>query len=200
MLRKNVALFFIFFSGLCLGQNIKYKMLRMKSPAVGQYMLHILPWGYDSTVTPEQIARCVDTLPGHMFNAKMFNMLYKDDSTRLGVKAEEGTYFFHTKITVYLYWKNGNKKSVTKLNKHGVMYRQFNYYENDAPASCGKYKKGHKAGKWKYFNTQGLKVKTEKYAKDGTVKKTKTYDPPKNCWKTKFNPRHLGGTPYIIIN
>jgi len=198
MLRKNVALLFLFFSGLCAGQNVKYKMIYMQSPAVGRYMLHILPWGYDSAVTAEQIARCIDTMQGHLFNAKMYNLLYKDDSAKLAVKAEEGTYFFHTKYTITLYWKNGDKKSIILLNKHCVKYHEFSYYENDAPRACGKYKKGHKVHRWVYFNTQGLKVKVERYAQDGSVKKTRTFNPPKKCWKTTFNPRHPGGTPYII--
>lgn len=199
MFRKNIVCLFLFLSTICSGQNVKHKMIHMQSPAVGRYILYILPLGYDSTVTDEQIAKCVDTMPGHLFNAKMYNLLYKDDSTRLGAKINEGTYFFRKRFTVITYWKNGNKKNVAMLNKHCAKYHDFSYYDNDAPKECGSYRKGHKTGKWKYFNIQGRKVKVEKYAKDGTVKKTKTFDPPKKCWKTIFNPKRPNGTPYIIM-
>lgn len=191
------ALFFLPLAGF--GQNIQYRMIHMLSPAVGQYMLHILPWRYDTSMTAEQIAKCIDTLPGHLFSAKMYNMLYKDDSTRLAVLADEGVYLlFHKRYSIYIYWKNGNKKSFTFVNKHFYKYRELTYYENDAPRTFGRYKKGVKCGRWVYFNTQGLKVKVEKYAHDGTLKKTKTFDPPKKTLRTTFNPRHLGGTPYKI--
>jgi len=170
----------------------------MQSPAIGRYMLHILPWGYDSTMTAESLAKCADTLPGHFLDAKMYNLLYKNDTTKLAVKIDEAVYLFHKKITVYVYWKNGNKKSYTLLNKHCEKYWEFDFHENDAPAACGRYKKGHKKGRWVYFNTQGLKVKVERYAHDGTLKKTKNFDPPKKTLRTTFNVRHLSGTPYII--
>jgi len=198
MFKKKVSLLLIFFAGYSHAQTVKYKMIYMQSPSVGRYMLHILPWGYDSTVTPEQIATCIDTLPGHLFSAKLYNLVYKNDTTKLAVKAEEGVYLFHKKYTVTAYWKNGNKLSMVELNKHHQKYWQFNYYMNDAPASCGKYRKGHKKGRWVYFNTQGLKVKVEKYAKDGTLKKTKNIDPPKKTFRTIFNPRHPAGAPYMI--
>jgi hypothetical protein len=199
MFRKNVSLFLILFPGLCIGQHIKYKMIHMQSPAVGKYMLHILPWGYDSNTTDEQMARCVDTLPGHPLAAKMYNILYKDDTTRLAVKIEEGLYLFSKKrYTIEVYWKNGNKKYISLVTKRFKKYHQFVYHENDAPAACGCFKNGHKVGRWVYFNTQGLKVKVEHYAKDGTVKSSKTIDPPKKTLRTIFNTRHLAGTPYII--
>lgn len=200
MFRRNIVCLFVLVSTLSVGQNIRYKMIHMQSPAVGRYMMHILPMGYDSTMTAEQIARCVDSLPGHLFNAKMYNILYKDDSTKQAVKVNEGSYFFHKRITEVLFWKNGNKKTVTYVNRHYQKYWEFSYYDNDAPRQCGHYKNGNKKGRWVYFNTQGRKVKVEKHAKDGTLKKTKTFDPPKKCWKTIFNPKYPGGAPYIITN
>jgi len=198
MIKKNIVLVLVLFAGLCQAQKVKYKMIYMQSPAIGRYMLHILPWGYDTTITPEQIAKCVDTLPGHFLSAKMYNLVYKDDTTKLAAKIEEAVYVFHKKITLVIYWKNGNKMHYILLNKHHEKYWEFSYHDNDAPAECGKYKKGHKKGRWVYFNTQGLKIRVEKYAKDGTLKKTKNFDPPKKTGRTIFNPRHLGGTPYII--
>lgn len=198
MLRKNIVCLFVLIAGICNAQQIKEKMMYLQSPSVGRLPLHILPWGYDSTVTEEQIAACLDTLPGHLLAAKMYNLLYKDDSTRLAVKANEGIYFFHKRFTIRLYWKNGNRKILAYAGRHHNKYRQYNYHENDAPESCGKYKKGHKVGKWKYFNSDCKKIKVEKYAKDGTIKKTKTFDPPKKTLKAIFNPRHPKGTPYII--
>src|SRR5581483_6942108 len=171
MLRKNIVWLFVLVAGICNAQQIKEKMLHMQSPAVGRYMLHILPWGYDSTVTEEQIAACLDTLPGHLFAAKMYNLLYKDDSTRMAVRANEGIYFFHKRYTINVYWKSGNRKIYALVGRHHKKYWQFNYHENDVPESCGKYRNGHKKGKWNYFNTDGKKIKVEKYAKDGTVKK-----------------------------
>lgn len=198
MIRRNIVFLIILFPFLCGAQAIRHKMITMKSPGIGRYMLHILPWGYDTMVTPEQIAKCVDTLQGHMFNSKMYNLLYKDDSTKLAVKAEEGSYFFHRKFTITIYLKNGNKQAVVLLNRHCEKYHEFSYYANDAPASCGHYKHGHKTRRWVYFNTQGKKVKVEKYAKDGTLKKTKTFDPAKKTLRTIFNTRHPEGTPYVI--
>jgi hypothetical protein len=171
MLKKFIALICILIAGWCSAQHIRNKMIYMQSPAIGRYMLHILPWTYDSTITLEQMAACVDTLAGHPFAAKMYNMLYKDDSTKLAAKIEEGYYPFHIKYTVNIYWKNGNKHHLVLLNRHHEKYWEFDYNVNDAPAACGRYKHGHKKGRWVYFNTQGLKVKVEKYAGDGTLKK-----------------------------
>lgn len=199
MVKKNIVcgLFFLF-AALCNGQNIKVKVLQMQSPAVGRYKLHILPFGYDSTVTEARIAACVDTLPGHLFGAKMYNMVYANDSTRLAVRIDAGNYFFHKKFTITMYWRNGNKKEIALLNRHYIKYKEFSYYQNDAPAAHGKYKHGHKKHRWVYFNSRGLKVKVEKYAGDGTVKKTKTFDPPKKTLRTIFNPAHPSGSPYTI--
>jgi len=198
--KKNIVCTLLFlFAGVCYGQNIKVKVLQMQSPSIGRYQLHILPMAYDSTVTEAQIAACIDSLPGHLFGAKMYNMLYAGDSTRLAVRIEAGNYFFHKKFTVTIYWKNGNKKEVAILNRHYLKYKEIDYYQNDAPAAHGKYGHGHKKRRWVYFNTRGLKVKVEKYARDGTVKKSKTIDPPKKTLRTIFNPPHSSGTPYVIF-
>ncbi len=196
-LRKIAFILFLLpATGNC--QIIRYRMIHMQRPAVGQYMLHILPWYYDSTKKDEQIARCLDTLPGHLFSAKMYNMLYRDDTTKLAVKADEGVYLFHKRYTINIYWKNGNKKSVSFVNRHFVKYLEHSFYDNDAPMAFGRYRKGNKKGRWVYYNTQGKKVKVERYSRSGTLKKSKTFDPPIKTLRTVFNPRHLSGTPYII--
>lgn len=199
MLSTRTVLIFLLLpiAGLC--QNIRYCMIHMKSPAVGQYMLHILPWKYDTTVTDENLARCTDTLPGHLFSAKMYNMLYSDDSTKLAIRIDEGVYPFHKRYTIYKYWKNGNKQSISYVNSRFAKYLEHSFYENDAPQAFGRFRKGHKKGRWVYFNTQGKKVKVERYSSDGTLKKTKSFEPAKKTCRTIFNPRHPSGTPYIIL-
>jgi hypothetical protein len=174
-------------------------MMHMLSPATGRYKMNIIHWTYDSTISDERITQTLDSLPGYLFNAKMYNILYSDDTTRQAVKVNEGTYFFHVRFTVVTFYKNGSKKNVAYVNKHHEKYWEFSYNDNETPEECGHFKNGHKSGKWKYFNTDGKKVKVEKYASDGTVKSTKTYNPPKKCLKTIFNPKHPLGAPYIII-
>ncbi len=207
MLRKKIFALLFLLPVAGFGQNIEYKMIQMRSPAVGQYMLHILPQRYDTAIPDREIAKCIDTLPGHLFGAKMYNLLYREDTAKLAVKAEEGVYLFHRRYTIEVYWKNGNKKRIAFVNKHFRKYREWNYYDNDAPRAFGRYGKikcdsatncTKKKGRWVYFDTQGKKVKVERYSRNGTLKKTKTFNPPKKTLRTAFNPRHLGGTPYII--
>jgi|GEM_PF-1155719 len=199
MVKKNIVCTLLFlYSGLCFGQQVKVKVLQMQSPSVGRYKLHILPITYDSTMTEAKMVACVDTMPGHLFGAKMYNVLYANDSTRLAVRIDAGNYLFHKKFTVTIYWKNGNRKEIALLNRHYMKYKEFDYYQNDAPAAHGRYKHGNKKHRWVYFNSRGLKDKVEKYAHDGTVKKSKTYDPPTKTIRTLLNPIHSSGTPYTI--
>jgi hypothetical protein len=198
MIKKNIVFVFILIAGISGAQTVTEKVIHLQSPSFGQYTLHILPFGYDSTISDEQIAACIDTMPGHLFAAKMYNLLYKDDTTKLAVKANEGIYFFHKRYTIEVYWKTGNKKEIAYLGRHHHKYKQFNYYENDVPASVGHYKNGHKVKKWKYFNTDCRKTKVEKYAKDGSVKKSKAFDKPKKTLRSLFNPKHTKGAHYII--
>jgi hypothetical protein len=173
-------------------------MIHMQSPAIGQYRLNIINVGYDTSMPDTRLVQCVDTMPGHLFHAKAYNFLYKDDTNHLAVTLNEGTYLFHRRYTMTVFWKNGNKMHCALFNKHLEKYWHFDFYANDAPKECGKYKHGKRKGRWVYFNTMGLKVKVEHYAHDGTLKRTKTFKMPKNCWKSTFNPRHPGGMPYII--
>jgi hypothetical protein len=199
MVKKNIVCILLFlYSGLCFGQEIKVKVLEMKSPAIGRYKLHILPLTFDSTVTEAKMVACVDSMPGHLFGAKMYDIMYSDDSTRLAARIDAGRYFFHKKFTLTLYWKNGNKRELALLNRHYRIYKEWSYYQNAALAAHGRYKHGHKKHRWVYFNSRGLKIKAEKYAHDGTVKKTKTIDPPKKTLRTIFNPLEPSGAPYII--
>jgi hypothetical protein len=199
MIKKNIVLAFILIAGFCNAQPIRVKMIHMLRPAVGRFKLYIMPYAYDSTISEEQIGAVIDSLPGHLFAARMYNMLYMGDSNLLAVTANEGIYFFHKRFTITVFWKTGNKKEVAYLGRHHHKYWQYNYNENATPASCGHYKNGHKVKKWKYYNTDGRKIKVEKYAKDGTLKTSKTLDKPKKTLRTIFNPKHPAGVHYLII-
>jgi len=179
----------------------------------GQYELRIIPLKYDTTLWDVFILDCIDSLPGGLFHSKMYNLLYADDSTKMAIQVNEGTYLFHTRYEVVEYYKNGNVKRRTYYSKKEMKYREFNFYPDGAPKSTGKYKTfitkekhrstfagwySFKKGKWRYFNTDGYLARTEKYDSDGKVSSSKDYNPPKRTFTTTSNPRHPKGRPYVI--
>lgn len=178
--------------------QVKYKMLVGDKYNLGQFRLNIIPITYDSTVSDEKMLKCVDSLPGGLFSAKTYHVLYKDDSTRLAIQINEGVYLFHKRFTIIEYWKNGITKRITYYNKHFKRYWAFAFYSDASPMDKGKYNGGKKKGRWIYFNTDGKKVKMEKYAPDGTLKKSRDYNPPEKTLTTIFNPKHPHGLPYTI--
>lgn len=178
----------------------------------GQYELRIIPLKYDTTLWDVFILDCIDSLPGGLFHSKMYNLLYADDSTKLAIQVNEGTYLFHTRYEVVEYYKNGNVKRRTYYNKEEMKYWSFNYYPDGAPESKGRYKyfiSGEKNrstyaafyptknGKWLYFNADGKLIRKEKYS-GGTLKSSKDYNLPKRTFATTSNPRHPKGRPYVI--
>lgn len=196
------------------GGQIKHKMF-VGSNNTGQYRISILPFGYDSTVSDIRILQCIDSLPGRAFHSKMYNLIYKDDSTRMAIQVNEGAYLFHVRYEVVEYYKNGAVKRRTYYNKHLKKYWEFDWYEDASAKAKGSYKTitGYmnvsyrdthlthsvvKKDRWQYFNADGNLIKREWYATDGTVKKSKDYNPAKRTFITIMNPKHPKGMPYII--
>ncbi len=175
----------------------KLKMLIKERPAFGQFRLKIIPIAYDSTVTDSSIINCIDTLPSYLFGARTYHLMFKDDTNKLAVSANEHG-MFRKKFYITEYWKNGNIKRLALYKRHSKHYTCYNYYLNDILASRGKYKNNKKIGKWIYINTGGKKVKVEHYASDGTLKKTKTFKPPHSTFATMFNAAHPEGKPYSV--
>jgi hypothetical protein len=192
--------------------QVKHKMF-VGTNNSGQFKLNIIPIKYDSTVTDRTILKCIDTLPGGLFHSKMYNVLYKDDSTKMAIQVTEGAYLFHTRYTVTEYWKNGNIKRITYYNKDLLKYWDFSYYADASPKEKGRYYAiitkerrrnsyaylfNGKKGTWHYFNADGNLVKKEIYDSEGKVKKTKDINPPRRTLTTIFNPKHPKGQPYVI--
>jgi hypothetical protein len=173
------------------------KMLVKQKPGFGQYRLKIIPIAYDSTVSDSSIINCIDTLPSYIFGVRTYNLVFKDDSTKLAVMANEHGPF-RGKITITEYWKNGNMKRMAIYKKHSKHYLCYNFYINELLASKGKYRNKKKIGKWIYTNTGKKKIRAEYYAKDGTLKKTKNFKPPHGTFATLFTTAHPEGRPYII--
>jgi antitoxin component YwqK of YwqJK toxin-antitoxin module len=123
--------------------------------------------------------------------------MYKDDSTRLAVMANEHGPFVG-KFTITEYWKNGNIKRVAIYKRHSRHYWCYNYYSNEILSSRGKYRNNKKIGRWVYVNTNKRKIRVEHYASDGTLKKTKNIKPPRGTLSTFFMVARPEGSPYIV--
>ncbi len=208
MIKKLIFILTLVLCVIVCKAQVRHKMF-VGSNDMGQYKLNIIPIKYDSTVSDITILKCIDSLPGGYFHSKMYNLLYADDSTRMAIQVNEGTYLFHTRFEVVEYYKNGAIKRRTYYNKHEMKYWEFSLYADASPKEKGKYRthfpeeprlKYHslKKGKWQYFNADGNLVKKEWYAKDGTVKRTKEYNPPKRSFTTIMNPKKPKGKPYVI--
>lgn len=197
-MKRNV--FFIITLALCVkvcNAQIKHKMF-VGSHNIGQYELYIIPLKYDTTVSDTKILQCIDSLPGHAFHSKMYNLLYAGDSTKLAIQVNEGAYLFHVRYEVVQYYKNGQVMRRTYYNKHLKKYWTFKWYADASPMETGKFNGDKKKSRWQYFNADGNLVKKEWYAKDGTIKKSNDYNPPKHTFITTMNPKHKGGQPYVI--
>lgn len=197
MLRKTFLLAsFILFVAL-LSAQYKVKMLVKQSPGFGQYKLKIIPIPYDSTVTDLSIIKCIDTLPCYLFGVRTYNLMYKDDSTKLAIMANEHGPI-RGKFTLTEYWKNGNIKRVAIYKRHSKHYFCSNFYANEILASQGKYRNSKKIGRWVYINTGKKKMRVEHYASDGTLNKTKNFNPPHGTLATFFMVAKPEGSPYIV--
>jgi len=197
MLRK---IFFIisltlFVSGVSAQYSVK--MLHRLPPAFGKYKLKLISMPYDSTVKDSDIINCIDTLPSYLFGVRTYDLMYKDDSTRLAIIANEHG-MFRRKFYITLYWKNGNMKRSVIYKRHSRHFICYNYYENEILSSRGKYRNNHKIGRWIYVNTGKKKIRVEHYASDGTLKKTKKFKPPRGTFATFFTVARPEGQPYIV--
>ncbi len=190
---------------VCNGQ-IKHKMF-VGLHNTGQYRINILPFRYDSTVSDIRILQCIDSLPGLAFHSKMYNLLYKDDSTRMAIQVNEAAYLFHIRYEVVEYYKNGVVKRRTYYNKHLKKYWEFDWYADASPKAKGHYKTldgdwssgvVKKKGCWQYYNADGNLVKKERYGRYGDLKTSKDYNPAKRTFVTIMNPKHPKGEPYVI--
>lgn len=182
-------------AGVC--AQYKEKWLIKQSPSFGKFQLKVIPIPYDSTVTDSAIINCIDTLPSYLFGVRTYNLIYKDDSTRLALTANEHG-MFRKKFFINLFWKNGNSKRLAIYKRHSRHYYCYNYYENELMASRGRYRNNHKIGRWVYYNTGKKKIQAEHYARDGTLKKTKKFKPPAGTLATFFTAARPIGRPYVI--
>ncbi|HXP51411.1 MAG TPA: hypothetical protein VN922_15750, partial [Bacteroidia bacterium] len=143
-------LFFILTLVVCIkvcNAQIKYKMF-VGSNNTGQYKLNIIPIKYDSAVSDMRILQYVDSLPEGMFHSKMYNLLYADDSGKMAIQVNEGTYLFKTRYEVVVYYKNGNVKRRTYFTKHLKKYWEFDYYPDASPQATGNYRYIPSKGDW----------------------------------------------------
>ena len=164
---------------------------------IGQYELYIIPLKYDTTVSDTKILQCIDSLPGHAFHSKMYNLLDAGDSTKLAIQVNEGAYLFHVRYEVVQYYKNGQVMRHTYYNKHLKKYWMFKWYADASPMETGKYNGDKKKGRWQYFNGDGLLAAREWYSHKGDLKREEKSRPHKT-FITIMNPKHLGGQPYVI--
>jgi hypothetical protein len=198
MLRKKFLLIALTFMVAAVSAQYRTKMLVKQSPGYGQYKLKILRMAYDSTVSDSSIINCIDTLPSLLFGARTYNMLYKDDSTRLAIMANEHG-MFRKKFFITLYWKNGNMKRLAVYKRHSRSYLCSTFYSNEILASRGKYRNNKKVGRWIYTNSGKKKTRVEHYASDGTLKKAKDFKPPHGTFATFFTAAKPDGSPYVIM-
>jgi hypothetical protein len=175
----------------------KEKMLIQLPPGFGQFRLKIIPIPFDSIVRDSSILNCVDTLPSYLFGARTYELMYKDDSMKLAVRADEYG-MFRKKTIITQFWKNGNMQRVAVYKRHSKHYLCYNYYANEILASRGKYKNNKKIGRWIYVNTGKRKTRVEHYSSDGKLKSTKNFKPPHGTAATFFMVPHPDGQPYIV--
>jgi hypothetical protein len=198
MLRKIYFLLPLTLLATIVCAQYKVKWLIRQPPAFGKYELKIIPIAYDSSVTDSNIINCIDTLPSYLFGVRTYNLLYKDDTNRLAITANEHG-MFRKKFYITEYWKNGNMKRSVVYKRHSRHYLCCNYYENGILSSKGKYRNNKKMGRWIYTNTGKKKIRVEQYASDGTLKKTKKFKPPHATFATAFTVAHPEGKPYLIV-
>lgn len=197
MLRKLFLPTSLFLLTTTLFGQYKVKILVRLPPAYGQYKLKIIPTLYDSTVTDSAIISCIDTLPSCFLGVRTYNLLYKDDTTRLAIMVNEHG-LFRKKAFITQYWKNGNIKRFAIYKRYSRHYWCFNYYANAIIASKGKYRNKMKMGRWVYVNTAKKKIKVEHYTSTGILKKTKIINPPRGTLATFFMTPQPQGSPYVI--
>jgi hypothetical protein len=198
MLRKIFVITLVVCIKVCAGQ-VKYKMVEEQYPGFGQYRITVVPLTYDSTVSDQKVLAWSDSLDRKLFGIVEYHLLYTGDSTKFAIKVNRGLYFFvHVRFTMTEYWKNGNKKSVTYFSRRLKRYWTMTFHSNGTPASKGRFNGDKKKGKWVYYDTNGRKIRKERYNWDGMLKSGKDFNPSKNSFTTIFNPKHLQGAPYII--
>ena len=197
MLQRSFLFVLLIFIASAVSGQYREKMLVKQSPDIGQYKLKIIPIGYDSTVSDSTIIKCIDTLPSYLFGARTYHLMFKDDSNRLAIMANEHGPF-RGKITITEYWKNGNIKREAIYKRHSKHYLCSNYYSNELLASKGKYRNSKKFGRWLYINTAKKKIRVEYYAKDGTLKKARDFNPPHSTLATFFEVAKPKGSPYLV--
>ncbi len=197
MLRRFFPfILFTLLAAVCAGlYNVK--MLVKLSPGFGQYRLKIIPIAFDSAVSDSSIMNCLDTLPALLFGAATYNLMYKDDSTRLAIMINEHG-IFRKKFYITEYWKNGNIKREATYKRHSKHYSCSIFYSNEILAAQGNYQNNRKIGRWLYINTAKKKIRVEIYAKDGSLKKTITFKPPQSTLATFFEVVKPQGSPYIV--
>ena len=197
MLRRFFLLALLSLVVVAASAQYKIKMLVRLPPAFGQYNLKIIPIHYDSTVIDSAIINCIDTLPSYIFGVRTYNLLYKDDTNRLAIMINEHG-MFRRNAFLTEYWKNGNIKRISIYRRHSKHYQCYNYYANEILSSKGKYRNYKKIGRWVYINTGKKKIRVEHYVSGGTLKKTKTFQPPRGTFATLFMVAQPDGNPYII--
>lgn len=197
MLRKIFFILPLFLITVGASAQYKVKWLIKLPPSFGKYELKIIPIAYDSTVTDSAIINCIDTLPSYIFGVRSYNLMYKDDSMRLAITANEHG-MFRQKFYITEYWKNGNMKRLAIYKRHSKHYFCSNYYPSEILSSRGRYRNNKKIRRWVYVNTGKKKIRVEHYASNGTLKKTKKFKPPRGTFATFFMVAHPEGKPYIV--
>ena len=124
----------------------KVKMLTRQSPGFGQYRLKIIHLAYDSTVSDSSIINCIDTLPTYLFGVATYNLMFKDDTLKLAIMANEHG-IFRRKFYITEYWKNGNIKRESVYKRHSKHSKYSYYYASEVLASRGKFSNGKKIGR-----------------------------------------------------
>lgn len=197
MLRKLFVIIPLILMVTALFGQYRVKMLVKQSPGFGEYRLKILPIAYDSTITDSSIINCIDTLPSYLLGVRTYDLMYKDDSTRLAIMANEHG-MFRKKFYITGYWKNGNMKRLAIYKRRSKSYLCYTYYFNEILASKGKYRNKKKVGRWIYTNTGKKKIRVEHYTSDGTLKKTKSFKPARGTFATFFTVPYPEGKPYLV--
>src|ERR1017187_4916109 len=121
MLRRNIFIITLSLLTASVCAQYKVKMFHYEPPAFGKFRLKIIPIAYDSTVTDSSIINCIDTLPSYLFGARTYHLMYKNDSNKLAVAANEHG-MFRRKFYITEYWKNGNMKRLAVYKRHSNHY------------------------------------------------------------------------------
>jgi antitoxin component YwqK of YwqJK toxin-antitoxin module len=176
-MKKNLLLFLLLVTGAITHAQIEIPIDPKPNPNPPQGNVKYLRQLKDKSFVLTFYYYTGDTIPDrlliketNLINAANGNycVMFSDDTTRVAISIVklEGDKGY----TVTTYRVDGKLRRVYKYDINIIPTGEWEeYYDNGKMKSEGEYTNGKKTGKWKYYDVDGQKLRTEDYQPDGTV-------------------------------